>query len=50
MNPLSRFNDRAVDYAKYRPSYPTEAIDKILEGLGERSLKAKLIIECIDVI
>ena len=34
MNPLSRFSDRAGDYAKYRPSYPEEAIATILEGLG----------------
>lgn len=33
MNPLTRFSDRAADYAKYRPSYPAEAIDIILEGL-----------------
>lgn len=37
MNPQSRFSDRAEDYAKYRPSYPSEAIDCILEGLGETS-------------
>lgn len=30
MNPLSRFSDRAEDYVKYRPSYPTEAIAFIL--------------------
>jgi ubiquinone/menaquinone biosynthesis C-methylase UbiE len=35
MNPQGRFSDRAQDYAKYRPSYPPEAIDCILEGLGE---------------
>ena len=35
MNPQGRFRDRADDYAKYRPSYPVEAIDCILEGLGE---------------
>jgi SAM-dependent methyltransferase len=34
MNPLSRFSNRAEDYAKYRPSYPSEAIAIILEGLG----------------
>lgn len=34
MNPQGRFSDRAEDYAKYRPSYPSEAIDCILEGLG----------------
>ncbi len=37
MNPLSRFSDRAEDYAKYRPSYPEEAIALILEGLGHPS-------------
>ncbi|AFZ28791.1 Methyltransferase type 11 [Gloeocapsa sp. PCC 7428] len=33
LNPLIRFSDKAVDYAKYRPSYPSEAIDTILEEL-----------------
>lgn len=33
MNPQSRFSDRAADYARYRPSYPAEAINTILEGL-----------------
>ncbi len=37
MNPLDRFSDRAVNYARYRPSYPTAAIDAILEGLGNPS-------------
>ncbi len=37
MNPQGRFRDRAEDYAKYRPSYPTAAIDCILEGLGTLS-------------
>ncbi len=37
MNPLSRFSDRAGDYAKYRPSYPDEAIATLLEGLGNPS-------------
>jgi SAM-dependent methyltransferase len=37
MNPLSRFSDRATAYAKYRPSYPEEAIAVILEGLGNPS-------------
>ncbi|WP_052055767.1 class I SAM-dependent methyltransferase [Myxosarcina sp. GI1] len=32
MNPQGRFSNRAEDYAKYRPSYPTEAIEFILEG------------------
>ncbi len=30
----TRFNDRAVDYVKYRPTYPAGAIDAILDGLG----------------
>jgi SAM-dependent methyltransferase len=34
MNPQERFSDRAKDYAKYRPSYPAEAIARILEGLN----------------
>jgi ubiquinone/menaquinone biosynthesis C-methylase UbiE len=33
MEPLERFSGRATDYAKYRPGYPTETIDQILEGL-----------------
>ncbi|QKK08149.1 MAG: class I SAM-dependent methyltransferase [Planctomycetota bacterium] len=33
-NPTGRFSDRAADYVKYRPSYPAEAIDAILEGLN----------------
>lgn len=37
MHPLSRFSDRAAAYAKYRPSYPKEAIAIILEGLGYAS-------------
>lgn len=35
LDPLNRFSDRAIDYQKYRPSYPTEAIDKILSNLGD---------------
>ena len=31
---VARFNDRAADYVKYRPSYPAAAIDAVLEGLG----------------
>lgn len=30
----SRFAGKAVDYAKYRPSYSAEVIDRILQGLG----------------
>lgn len=37
INPQERFSDRAKDYAKYRPSYPSKAIDCILEGLGAAS-------------
>ncbi|MBD2483370.1 class I SAM-dependent methyltransferase [Planktothrix sp. FACHB-1365] len=37
MNPLTRFSDRASYYAKYRPSYPDEAITMVLEGLGNTS-------------
>lgn len=33
LDPLNRFSDRANDYQKYRPSYPPEAIDKILANL-----------------
>ena len=33
----TRFNDRADDYVKYRPTYPTGAIDTILSGLGTTS-------------
>jgi SAM-dependent methyltransferase len=32
-----RFADRAEAYAAYRPSYPEEAIDAVLEGLGDPS-------------
>jgi hypothetical protein len=41
-NPVGRFSDRAGDYVKYRPTYPAEAIDAILDGLGpaERLLTA----------
>ena len=34
LNTVSRFDDRAADYVKYRPGYPAAAIDAILEGLG----------------
>ncbi|HIK15265.1 MAG TPA: methyltransferase domain-containing protein [Leptolyngbyaceae cyanobacterium M33_DOE_097] len=33
MNPLERFSDRAAAYAKYRPTYPAQAIDAVLTGL-----------------
>ncbi len=35
LNPTGRFSDRAADYVKYRPSYPPQAIDDVLEGLGD---------------
>ena len=31
---VARFNDRTDDYVRYRPTYPAEAIDSILDGLG----------------
>ncbi|NEQ24063.1 MAG: class I SAM-dependent methyltransferase [Microcoleus sp. SIO2G3] len=34
-NPRDRFSNRAEDYSRYRPTYPTEAIDQILDGLGD---------------
>jgi len=33
-DPTGRFSNRADDYAKYRPTYPREAIDAVLRGLG----------------
>lgn len=35
---VSRFNNRADDYAKSRPAYPPAAIDAMLEGLGFASM------------
>lgn len=32
-NSVTRFDDRAADYVRYRPSYPSDAIDHILDGL-----------------
>ncbi len=34
-NPQERFSNRADDYAKYRPSYPPAAIDRMLQDLGQ---------------
>lgn len=34
LQPLSRFSDRAEDYARFRPTYPIAAIAVILDGLG----------------
>jgi SAM-dependent methyltransferase len=31
---VARFNDRAADYVRFRPSYPAAAIDAILDGLA----------------
>ena len=33
-DPATRFSDRVADYAKYRPSYPAEAIDAIVRVTG----------------
>lgn len=33
MDTVARFNDRADDYVRYRPSYPPDAIHAILEGI-----------------
>lgn len=32
-DPTGRFSDRVADYERYRPTYPSEAIDALLEGL-----------------
>lgn len=37
LDPTSRFTGRADDYDRHRPTYPPEAIDALLEGLGEPS-------------
>lgn len=34
-DPTHRFSDRVQHYARSRPSFPREAVDAILEGLGE---------------
>ncbi len=33
-SPTARFTDRAVVYARSRPTYPDESVDAVLEGLG----------------
>lgn len=33
-DPTGRFSNRADDYARYRPTYPRDAIDALLRGLG----------------
>src|SRR5689334_17937395 len=41
MDTVSRFDDRAADYVRYRPGYPAAAIDAVVHGLGEpASLRA----------
>lgn len=35
LNPTGRFSDRVRDYVRFRPSYPPEAIDELLGGLGD---------------
>ncbi|UIE37452.1 hypothetical protein [Leptodesmis sichuanensis] len=35
LQPLSRFSDRAEDYARFRPTYTTAAIVAMLDGLGD---------------
>lgn len=37
---LTRFTDRAGDYAAHRPSYPASAIDAILDGFDPAALTA----------
>jgi len=34
LDPTGRFSSRAVDYARYRPTYPTQFFDEVLAGLG----------------
>lgn len=38
VSPTGRFSDRADDYARFRPGYPSAAIDAILEGLGDPAM------------
>jgi SAM-dependent methyltransferase len=37
LNPLNRFSNRTEEYVKYRPSYPSQSINIILEGLAPAS-------------
>jgi SAM-dependent methyltransferase len=34
LDPTGRFSDRAAEYVRYRPGYPTAAIDALLQGLA----------------
>jgi SAM-dependent methyltransferase len=40
--PLTRFSDRSEDYARYRPSYPTAAVDAIVKGFLGGELAADI--------
>jgi 2-polyprenyl-3-methyl-5-hydroxy-6-metoxy-1,4-benzoquinol methylase len=42
LNPRDRFSDCAEAYAKYRPSYPKEAIDCILARLNSPLVAADI--------
>ncbi len=35
MQPTARFTDRVADYVRYRPTYPRNAIDAAIDGLGD---------------
>jgi SAM-dependent methyltransferase len=35
LRPTERFADRAADYVRCRPTYPPEAVDAVLYGLGD---------------
>jgi SAM-dependent methyltransferase len=34
LDTVGRFSDRVADYVKYRPTYPAQAVDIVLDGLG----------------
>ena len=34
LDPTGRFSDRAAEYVRYRPGYPTAALDALLDGLA----------------
>ncbi len=36
LNPTGRFSDRVDDYVRYRPTYPSVAVDHVLEGVATR--------------
>ena len=37
MDAKARFSDRVEDYIRYRPSYPREVLQVMLEALSDRS-------------